>query len=101
MTSGDTGRFASCSITCRVIGAATFEPNPACSTTVTTTYCFEPTLIIPANSDESLLPSTWAVPVLPAIWNCEGNPKKALYAVPFGSRTAPVKPAIIALYVPG
>src|SRR3954468_6886445 len=104
MSSGPTGTPASFSITRRVMGAATSDPKPACSTVVTTTYFGWFTGKKPANNDVSeFTDATWAVPVLPAtpIAFRNGELWNAGYAVPSGSLTAPTRPLSIAPYVAG
>ena len=72
------------SIMRRTSGAATSEPNPACSTMATTTYFGSLAGTIAANHDVSWnsVPR-YAVPVLPATGISDsGNPRNGVFAVP-------------------
>src|SRR3954463_4328006 len=76
------------------MGAALSAPNPAFSTNVAITYFG---LLAGAydmnHASFSLVPGSWAVPVLPAIGYCDsGNPEKAECAVPLAPDTTCSRP---------
>ena len=84
------------------MGAATVEPKPASSITATTTYRGSSAGASAANREVSALPSTWAVPVLPATGTrSSGNPANAAAAVPSRVPTARCNPAITACSAAG
>src|SRR3954468_8870080 len=89
---------------CRVAGAATRPPWPACVTIVTTTYCGGWPAGPPndANHEVGCLCATSAVPVLPPTltWP-NGNFLNAAVAVPFFARVTSYIAAMMSFNVPG